>query len=192
LNQHTIPNKEIAMSAHSTLLERNRQLAETFEHAEMRAFPKMNTMVLTCVDPRIDPAHILGVELGDALVVRNNGGRVTPAFIDELAALAAMVKKMTGSTEDPQFSVILMQHTQCGAESFANPEFAAALKASIDVDVSASAITDQNTDLLKDIDRLKASEKVPGSITVSAVLYDVKTGLAQEIAPPQTLDTLRS
>lgn len=180
------------MSAHSTLLERNQQIAETFEHADMPAFPKMKTMGLACVDPRIDPAYVLGIELGEALVVRNNGGRVTPAFIDELAALAAMVKRMSGSSESPRFSVILMQHTHCGAQSFANPDFAAELKATIDVDVSASAITDQETDLIKDIDRLKAAEKVPGSVTVSAVLYDVHTGLAQEIAAPQTLDELRS
>ena len=179
------------MSTQAKFLNRNAQIAESFEHGEMPAIPSMNTMVLTCVDARVDPAHVLGVDLGEAVVFRNNGGRVTPGFIDELAALSAMVKRMTGARQDPSFAVILMQHTNCGAQSLADPAFAAEIKATIDVDVSATAITNQNTDLIIDIERLIAAKKIPGSITVSALLYDVQTGRASEIAAPRTLHELR-
>ena len=180
------------MSSQTTLLDRNAQISENFDQGEMPALPALGAMVLTCIDARVDPAHVLGVDLGEAVVFRNNGGRVTPAFIDELATLTAMVKRMTGSPQDPSFSVILMQHTNCGAQSLADPEFAAEIKASLDVDVSATAITDQKTDLISDINRLITSDKVSGSITVSALLYDVQTGRASEIAAPKTLNELRS
>lgn len=180
------------MSTHAIFLDRNARIAETFEHGEMPALPSLNTMVLTCLDARVDPAHVLGVDLGEVVVFRNNGGRVTPGFIDELSALSAMVKRMTGAEQDPSFAVILMQHTNCGAQSLADPAFAAEIKTTLDVDVSATAITNQNTDLIADIDLLTAAEKIPGSITVSALLYDVQTGKASEVAAPKTLDELRT
>ncbi|WP_420333920.1 carbonic anhydrase [Roseibium sp.] len=178
------------MNANSLLLERNHQFVERFEAADLPIFPVLNTLVLTCIDARVDPAHILGLELGDAVIVRNNGGRVTRAAIEEIATLAFMVGKMTQNPE-PEFNVVLMQHTQCGAETFANTDFQTALKDALGIDVSESAIFDQETDLMRDIDRLAESPVIPGSLTVSALLYDVKTGRVREIGAPRKLAELR-
>ncbi len=76
------------MSNTTTLLERNRLFASDFAAADLPILPKLRTVVLTCGDARVDPAHILGLELGDAVVIRNNGGRVTPEVVQEIAALA--------------------------------------------------------------------------------------------------------
>ncbi|WP_170378643.1 carbonic anhydrase [Ruegeria atlantica] len=179
------------MSANPLLIERNRAFADDFTQHDMPALPKLGTMVLTCIDARVDPAHVLGLELGDAVVFRNNGGRVTTAFIDEVAALALLVAKMTEMPE-AKFDIVLMQHTKCGAEFFSNPDLASTLKDKIGVDVSANAITDQKSDLKGDIDRLKAATKLSGTLSVSAVLYDVETGLIEEIAPSRTLSDLRN
>ena len=85
------------MSSTTTLLERNRQFAGDFSAADLPILPKLRTVVLTCGDSRVDPAHILGLKLGDAAVIRNNGGRVTLEVVHEIAALAFMVAKMDGA-----------------------------------------------------------------------------------------------
>ncbi len=178
------------MSNLELLKNRNLAFAETFSQGDMAALPKLGTMILTCIDARVDPAHVLGLELGDAVVFRNNGGRVTQAFQDEVTALAALVSKLTGNA-DPSFTIVLMQHTKCGAQAFADPEFQALLRDRIQVDVSGNAVTDQKKDLLADIARLRDAPHLPGSITVAATLYDVETGTIQEVAPAKTLSDLR-
>lgn len=179
------------MSNIEILKSRNDAFAENFTQGDMPALPKMGTLILTCIDARVDPAHVLGLELGDAVVFRNNGGRVTRAFIDEVSALAALVAKMTGA-EEADFEIILMEHTKCGAQAFADPEFRAQLMERINIDVSANAITNQEDDLLADVERLRDAPHLPGSITVAAMLYDVEQGLIREVAPARALSELRS
>lgn len=179
------------MSENSVLYERNRLFAEDFAASELPVLPKLNTLVLTCIDARVDPAHVLGLELGDAVVLRNNGGRVTRSVIEEIATLSMMVAKLT-QDETPAFNVVLMQHTQCGAQNFANPDFQDALKDKLGIDVSSYAITDQPTDLQTDIARLRDAPEIPGTLVVSALLYDVKSGRVTEIASPAKLSDLRA
>ncbi|WP_422036931.1 carbonic anhydrase [Roseibium sp.] len=179
------------MTDNTALLTRNSRFADTFAAADLPVLPKLGTLILTCIDARVDPAHVLGLDLGDAVVLRNNGGRVTPAIIDEIATLAFMVGKMTGNPA-PEFNVVLMQHTQCGAQNFASPDFQDALHSALGIDVSQSAILDQETDLKRDIDRLRDAPVIPGGLTVSALLYDVKTGRAGEISAPRRLADIRS
>ena len=174
------------MSNTITLLNRNRQFASDFTATDLPILPRLGTVVLTCIDARVDPAHIFGLELGDAVVIRNNGGRVTPTVIQELAALAFMVAKMAGDNPDP-FELVLVQHTQCGAERFADPGFQQAIKAEIGVDVSSSAITDHEQSLRDDIERLRNAPEVPGYIIVSGFIYDVRNGTVREVIAPAAL-----
>lgn len=179
------------MSSLPTLIDRNRGFADGFTAGELPVLPKLRTVVLACIDARVDPAHVLGLVLGDAVVARNNGGRVTRAFIDEMATIAVMVARMTGVGE-ASFDIVVMQHTQCGAERLADPAFQATLKDKLGVDVSESAITDQRADLLIDLDRLRDAPQLPGTLTVSALLYDVRSGRVEEISAPKTLAELRT
>lgn len=102
------------MSVQSDLIDRNKGFADSFAAAELPELPKLRAIVLACIDARVDLAHVLGIELGDAVVARNNGARVARAFIDETATIAVMVARMTG-VEQASFDIVLMQHTQCGA-----------------------------------------------------------------------------
>jgi len=177
------------MTSTSVLFDRNAEFAKTFDKADLPILPTLNMMIVTCIDARVDPAHVFGLDLGEAVIIRNNGGRATRAVIEEITVLAAMLAKMSGTT--PAFDVVLMQHTQCGAENFANPELQAMLMEKFNIDVSESAITDHERDLKGDVARLRDAKGIPGSVTVSAVLYDVKTGHLSEIAAPATLADLR-
>lgn len=174
------------MTSTTALLERNRTFAENFGASDLPPLPKMRTVILTCVDARVDPAHVLGLELGDAVVIRNSGGRVTRDVIEEIGSLAVMVEQMNGGKPGP-FEVIIMEHTQCGAQRFADPQLQSAIKAKIGVDVSGLAITNHEDDLKGDIEKLRTASEIPGYIVVSAMLYDVATGSVRQITEPKAL-----
>lgn len=179
------------MSNLDILKDRNRVFAETFAHGEMPPLPRLGTLILTCIDARVDPAHVLGLELGEAVVFRNNGGRVTPGFLDEVTALSALVTRLSGAPE-ASFEIVLVEHTKCGAQAFADPDFRAQLQARTGVDVSASIVTDPETNLLEDVARLRDAPHLSGGITVAAMLYDVEQGVVREVAPSRKLSDLRS
>jgi len=174
------------MSNTTTLLNRNRRFADDFAAADLPVLPKLRTVILACVDARVDPAHILGLELGEAVVIRNNGGRVTPAVLEEIATLSFMVAKIDGAGHGG-FELILMQHTQCGAERFADPDFQNALRNDLGIDVSSVAITDHEQSLREDVERLRGAPEIPGHIVVSGLIYDVQHGRVREVIAPTAL-----
>lgn len=179
------------MSNTSTLLDRNRRFAKEFAAADLPILPKLRTVVLTCGDSRVDPAHILGLELGDAAVIRNNGGRVTPAVVEEIAAMAFIVAQLDGAEPSP-FELVLIHHTQCGAERFADPTVQRVLKEHIGVDVSSVAISSHELSLREDVQRLRNAPEVPGYIVVSGYIYDVQHGTIREIVAPAPLESEQS
>jgi carbonic anhydrase len=165
------------MSSTAILLDRNRQFASDFAAADLPVLPRLRTVVLTCGDARVDPAHILGLELGEAVVIRNNGGRVTEAVVEEIATLAFMVAKMDGAEPRP-WKLVLMQHTQCGAERLADPDFQRVLKEHIGVDVSSSAIADHEQSLREDVERLRGFSRRSGGMMVGVMAMPSKRLLA--------------
>ena len=179
------------MTAIDVLKSRNETFAREFAQGDMPPLPKLGTLILTCIDARVDPAHVLGVELGDAVVFRNNGGRVTHAFLEEVATLSMMVARLTGA-EEASFNIVLMQHTKCGARVFADPAFQQLVQARTGIDVSGSAVVDHPTDLQTDINRLRDTAHLPGGITVAAMVYDVETGKVEQMAPAMSLADLRA
>ncbi len=170
------------MTATNELIVRNQKFQSGFSFSEMPILPRLRTVILTCADARVDPAHVLGVDLGDAVVIRNNGGRVTGEALTEIATLAFMVSRLTGNPK-AGFELFIMQHTQCGAERFADPAFQQAIGTELGIDVTGSAITDHDASLRADIERLRSSEIVPRQVVVSGWLYDVSTGAVREVVP---------
>ena len=108
------------MSDLDTLYDRNERFARTFDQGDLPILPRRPTMVLTCVDSRVDPAHFLGLELGDTLVLRNSGGRVTDDVEQSVALLLGMARLVAGAGA-PAFSLAIVHHTDCGLEKIAAP-----------------------------------------------------------------------
>src|ERR1700761_8386941 len=94
----TIPAGSIA-----TALERNRAFAAAGGHHGAVVFPTLGLFVVTCLDPRVDPAQFLGLELSDAMVVRNVGGRVTPEVINDVAFIGQLAESFL--PDGPLFEV---------------------------------------------------------------------------------------
>ena len=111
------------MTKMTSLLERNEQFARTYTPAAL-GVPAQPVLLLTCLDHRVDPAIVLGLQLGDARVIRNARGRVTQAVIDDIAYLAFLAQQLSGGqVADDLFEVAIIHHTQCGTSFLADPGF---------------------------------------------------------------------
>ena len=80
-------------ASYTALLDRNRKFVEQFE-GNLAIRPRMSTIILTCLDARVDPAHLFGLGLGDAVVIRNGGGRITRAVMGDLGILNVLAANM--------------------------------------------------------------------------------------------------
>ena len=165
------------MTRMTPLLERNEQFARTYTPAAL-GLPAAQVLVVTCLDHRIDPAMVLGLRLGDAPVIRNAGGRVTPAVIDDIAYLAFLAGQLPGAA-DTLFEVAIVHHTQCGTGFLADPSFrhqAAEATGLAEAALEASAVADPHTTVKADVERLLTSPLLAPKVSVSGHVYDIATG----------------
>ena len=177
------------MSNLSPLLERNQTFAASARHVGVDIVPKQQVLVVTCLDPRVDPAAFLGVELGDAPVIRNAGGRITDAVIDDVAFISYLAESMI--PEGPLFEVAVIHHTGCGTGFLADSTFRAAFaqRAHRDEhDLATAAVIDPDHTVAVDVARLLASTKVSPRITAAGYVYDLATGLVRTVVPPAQPD----
>jgi carbonic anhydrase len=176
------------MSDLQKLIDRNSQFAAQYE-GNLTIMPRFSTMVLTCGDARIDPAHFLGLELGDAFVFRNAGARVSKELELELGILWTMAGRMAGD-RFRGFGLAIIHHTDCGYERLANPELQYALSNKLGVDqadIGALANADHTKTIREDIERLRRSPLVPNDLVVSGYIYNVADGIVREVVPPAPL-----
>ena len=173
------------MSNLNPLLDRNQAFAGTGAHAGLAIMPRVPVFIVTCLDPRTDPAAFLGIGLGDAPVIRNAGGRVTDAVIDDIAFIGYLTGSMI--PDGPLFEVAVIQHTGCGTGFLADAGFRSGFAAHAGLDeaaLAAKAVTDPAVSVRADVDRLLASPKAPARISVSGHVYDLETGLVTTVVAP--------
>jgi carbonic anhydrase len=176
---------EEIMSNLRPLLERNRAFAATGGYAGLAIMPRQPVFLVTCIDPRVDPAAFLGVELGDAPVIRNAGGRVTEAVINDIAFIGYLTKTMI--PDGPLFEVAVIHHTGCATGFLADAGFRSdfAARTGLDEeDLGAAAVVDPAATVRTDVERLLSSPKVPPQLSVSGHVYDLQTGLVTTIVDP--------
>jgi carbonic anhydrase len=175
----------------TTLQDRNRSFAEQFKAGNLPIRPRMSTIILTCVDSRVDPAHIFGLGLGDAIVMRNAGGRITSEVMRDLAILGVLSANMPGpSAMQPE--LIVMHHTDCGMGRLANAAIQRQVAERLGVGVgeaTAMAIIDPTASVQDDIEQLRQTPETPDQLIVSGFVYDVKNGTINQVAPPAPLRT---
>lgn len=171
------------MTRMTPLLGRNEQFAGDYEAVPL-ALPTAQALIVSCLDHRVDPAIIFGLRLGEAPVIRNAGGRVTPAVIDDIAFLAFLAEQL-GGTGDSLFEVAIVHHTQCGTGLLADPAFrhqAAAATGLAEVALAAAAVADPHLTVQADVDRLLAAPQLSPKVSVSGHVYDVATGYVTTVA----------
>lgn len=170
----------------ATALARNRDFAAAGGHEGAVVLPNLGIFVISCLDPRVDPAHVLGLELSDAIVVRNVGGRVTPEVIDDVAFISQIAENVI--PDGDLFEVAVLHHTQCGAGALADDGFRQAYAARIGHDEAAlreRAITDPAKSVAEDVDRLRGSKAISPRLRISGHVYDVVTGMVEAVVPAE-------
>jgi carbonic anhydrase len=168
------------MTNMTPLIERNAQFADSYESAAL-GIPFRQLLIVTCLDHRVDPAYVLGLELGEALVIRNAGGRVTQAVTDDIAFLAVLAEQLFVREDDPDtlFEVAVIHHTQCGTGFLSDPGFRRQVAEATGLPedgLEASAVVDPHATVSADVERLLASESLPLNVSVSGHVYDIATG----------------
>ena len=168
------------MTRMAPLLERNEQFARTYTPVPLGP-AAAQVVIVTCLDHRVDPALTLGLRLGDAPVIRNAGGRVTQAVIDDLAFLAFLAEQLFAGqvAVDRLFEVAVVHHTQCGTGFLADPGFrrqAAQATGLSEAALEASAVADPHTTVKADVECLLTSPLLSPKVSVSGHVYDVATG----------------
>jgi carbonic anhydrase len=149
--------------------------------------PRLKAIVIGCADPRVDPAHVLGLADGDALIIRNVGGRYTPATLQTMATLRA-VAQAEGGTTVAGWNLIVLHHTDCGITRLAdNSDILAPMFGIEPADLSTKAIGDPHQAIAVDVAAIKANPFLLAEFIVSGLVYDVHSGLVETVVPPSQL-----
>lgn len=162
------------MSATDEFVAANRRYAAQFTKGDKPMPPGKRVAVVACMDARIETGRLLGLEEGDAHVIRNAVGVVT----DDVIRSLAISQRLLGTTE-----IVLIHHTDCGMLTFKDD----ALKSQIEADTglrppfALEAFADPADDIRQSIRRIKSSPFVPHRDQVRGFVYDVATGRLNEI-----------
>jgi carbonic anhydrase len=164
-----------AMSSTDDLLANARAYAASFDKGEVPLRPARKVAVLACMDSRMDLVGLLGLELGDAHMIRNAGGVVTDDAIRSLA----ISQRMLGTRE-----IVLLHHTDCGMLTFSDDEFKRSLldETGIKPAWAVEAFDDLDEDVRQSIARIQASPFIPHKGSVRGFVYDVHTGAVREVS----------
>jgi carbonic anhydrase len=166
--------KEATVSAIDDVLQNNERYAESFDKGDLPIPPAKKLAIVACMDARVNPYPILGLELGDAHVIRNAGGVVTD---DEIRSLA-ISQRLLGTRE-----IMLIHHTDCGMLTFSDDDFRSQLEEDTGVrpEWAAEAFSDLEGDVRQSIARIKASPFIPHKDAVRGFVYEVETGRLREV-----------
>jgi carbonic anhydrase len=179
------------------LLQRNKEFAAqqsaagTLMPSLPRAMPQVKAVIIGCADMRVDPAHVLGIKPGEAVVLRNIGGRITPGLLEQLGLLGR-IGEVVGETPGGggEFHIIVLQHTDCGFTRLAsNPAMLAHYFQIAEVELKTKAVTDPRAAVAVDVAALRAIPALPGTWLLSGLVYDVATGVVEIVVPPAPIRT---
>ncbi len=158
-------------------VEANAAFAEDFDKGDLPLPPSKHFVVLTCIDGRLDPAKFLGLQMGDAHVIRNAGGRAT----DDALRSMIISSRLLGTQE---YAVI--HHSDCGMLLFTNDDLRSKLQADTGRDTSHMdflPFSDLDESVREDVRHIRENPFIPPDVEVSGWVYDVKTGKLREVVP---------
>lgn len=157
------------------LLAANRTFAATLHEPNFTGMAEAGVLVVTCMDSRIEPLRMVGLDLGDAKILRNPGGRVT----DSVLVGVVLGVDLLGVDR-----VLIIEHTRCAMGSSTEAEMRAQLTESTGQDstwMTLGMIPDQRAALAEDVQRVTSHPLIPQSVAVGGFIYDVDSGLLEHV-----------
>ena len=183
----------INMNYFDYMLQRNKEFAAQQSAAGRlmpslpRALPNVRAVIVGCADMRVDPAHVLGIKPGEAVVMRNIGGRITPELLEQLGLLGRIgevAREIPGG--GGEFHIVVLQHTDCGITRLAGDSAMLTHYFQIqEAELKTKAVTDPRAAVAVDVALLRAIAGLPAKWLVSGLVYDVSTGLVEIVVPPK-------
>ncbi len=163
------------MSVTNELISKNESYARSFKKGDLPLPPAKHVAVLACMDARLDVHKILGLEEGEAHVIRNAGGVATDDAIRSLV----ISQRLLGTNE-----IILIHHTDCGMLTFKDDEVKGKIESEVGIrpPFALEAFTNLDADVKQSIARIQASPFIPNKTSVRGFVYDVRTGRLNEVA----------
>ena len=162
------------MSVTDELVQNNATYAENFDKGELPLPPAKGVAVVACMDARLNVYGMLGLQEGDAHVIRNAGGVITD---DEIRSLT-ISQRLLGTRE-----IILIHHTDCGMLTFTDDELRQQIheEAGIKPHFSMESFSDLEEDVRQSIARIRNSPFIPNKDSVRGFVYEVETGRLREV-----------
>jgi carbonic anhydrase len=162
------------MNAITSLLENNERYARTFAKGGLPGRPATKIAIVTCMDARFDPARALGLEEGDAHVIRNAGGVVT----DDVIRSLVISQRLLGTE-----AVVAIHHTDCGMLTLNEEKFAAELESETGTrpHFALESFSDLEISMRESLARIVRSPFVAEKHSVRGFIYDVETGRLREV-----------
>jgi carbonic anhydrase len=162
------------MSTTDDLLRNAQAYADNFDKGDLPLPPARKVAVLACMDARLDPNAVLGLQEGDAHVIRNAGGVVTDDAIRSLA----ISQRLLGTEE-----VVVIHHTGCGMLTFNDDEFKRSIQEEVGIKPtwSAESFGDLDEDVRQSVARIRASPFIPRKDSIRGFVYEVETGRLREV-----------
>jgi len=163
------------MSATNEFLAANQSYAASFTKGDKPLPPAKHVAVVACMDARVETGRLLGLEEGDAHVIRNAGGVVT----DDVIRSLAISQRLLGTTE-----IVLVHHTDCGMLTFKDDDVKAQIEEETGLrpQFSLEAFSDLRDDVRQSVRRIKASPFIPHKDNIRGFVYDVENGRLSEVA----------
>ncbi len=171
-----------------TIVERNGHFVENGFSASLKIIPTTKTIIVGCLDPRVDPMDVLGLEPDEAAIIRNIGGRINPAVMETLTLLPA-VAKAVGQAMGPGWNLVILHHTDCGiigCYKHAPDQLAKHLGVTRS-QLECMEITDPDKAVAMDVAAWRAKLEIPGEFMISGIVYDVASGRIRIVVPPTRL-----
>jgi carbonic anhydrase len=162
------------MSVTDSLVRNNERYSQSFAKGDLPLPPAKHVAVLACMDARLDVHKILGLEEGDAHIIRNAGGVATDDAIRSLV----ISQRLLGTNE-----IILVHHTDCGMLTFKDDDVKAKIESEVGIrpPFALEAFDNLEADVRQSIARIEASPFIPNKSSVRGFVYDVKTGRLNEV-----------
>ncbi|NWG22725.1 MAG: carbonic anhydrase [Chloroflexi bacterium] len=162
------------MTRFDEFLQANETFAASFTRGDLPMPPARKVAVVACMDARLHPEKALGIDIGDAHVIRNAGGRAEDAIRSLVIS-----QRLLGTQE-----IVVLHHTDCGMLTFTNEQLAAKVRDDLGVDVAGRdflPFSDVEQSVRDDVAILRASPLIPDDIPISGAIYDVRTGKVHEV-----------
>ncbi len=185
------------MSFLESMLERNKEITakqdgtRTLARSLPQALPHVKAVIIGCADMRVDPALVLGLQPGEAVVMRNIGGRVTPGLLEQIGLLGR-IGEVAGATPGGggEFHLIVLQHTDCGITRLVNdPAMLTRYFQVPEADLQSKAVLDPRVAVAGDVAVLRNIPALPARWLLSGLVYDVKAGAIEVVVAPGPIRT---